>query len=479
MHCLPPLLTGAGRWLPPMADRSADVLAECLLQGNAPPLKELPSKLPSESLAEALSGDPPLALWVACTAAELDDYRPTGVEGLALWLADHLPGVLGWDLSPDTPLQPDATAAESYADRVEQCLLRAELAAQLAAESGKPAGEMAFLLGLLHDATNWLAVDDDAPAHGRSPLPEWLSNADDAAAVAALRMAVEVLGGETPPEDSPRLDLDACRQRAAEGRRRWLAPGNGLGNWLPGLAARLTRLDVLENRFQETLESEKLEAMAEFAAGAGHEINNPLTVIAGRAQLFLREETDPERRRALALMNSQAMRVHEMIADMMLFARPPVPAPEKVDVVELIDGLIEEMTPQAAGQETALRRTGESESAEIEVDPTQLTMALKAMVQNSLEAIGRSGQIEVAVRPGRKTMEIRVADDGPGMTAEERRHVFDPYYSARQAGRGLGLGLSKAWRIVTNHGGQIDVDVGSGRGIAFTIRLPNSAIVAT
>src|SRR5664279_4055523 len=96
----------------------------------------------------------------------------------------------------------------------------------------------------------------------------------------------------------------------------------------------LARLRELEANFAQALEREKLEAMAEFAAGAGHEINNPLTVIAGRAQLLLRGETDPERRHALALMNAQAMRVYEMIADMMLFARPPRPELQPVEVVK-------------------------------------------------------------------------------------------------------------------------------------------------
>ena len=96
-------------------------------------------------------------------------------------------------------------------------------------------------------------------------------------------------------------------------------------------ADKLARLAELEADFQRTLETEKLEAMAEFAAGAGHEINNPLTVISGRAQLLLRDETDPERRHALALISAQAMRVYEMIADMMLFARPPRPECQQVE----------------------------------------------------------------------------------------------------------------------------------------------------
>ncbi len=73
--------------------------------------------------------------------------------------------------------------------------------------------------------------------------------------------------------------------------------------------AKLARLSVLERSLCEAVEAEKIAAMAEFAAGAGHEINNPLAVIAGRAQLLLRDEADPERRRDLALMNAQAMRV--------------------------------------------------------------------------------------------------------------------------------------------------------------------------
>ena len=94
------------------------------------------------------------------------------------------------------------------------------------------------------------------------------------------------------------------------------------------------------------------------------------------------------------------------------------------------------------------------------------------MLKNAIEAIGRDGSIEIDVAQTDTATVLRVCDDGPGIAADERRHLFDPYYSARQAGRGLGLGLSKAWRIVSNHGGHIDVDPGPGRGAVFTITLP-------
>jgi signal transduction histidine kinase len=234
----------------------------------------------------------------------------------------------------------------------------------------------------------------------------------------------------------------------------------------------LSRLATLEHKFQEAVEAEKLEAMAEFAAGAGHEINNPLTVIAGRAQLFLHAETDPERRRSLALVNSQAMRIYEMIADMMLFARPPQPNFALVDVTKILDEIIADSQAIAARQETVLTRSGHAEPLEIEADATQLAVAIRALCQNSFEAIGHGGHIEIGLEDGLDEVSIRVIDDGPGITPEQRRHIFDPFFSARQAGRGLGLGLSKSWRIVTKHGGRIEVESQPGHGAKFVITLP-------
>ncbi|MEN6452365.1 MAG: ATP-binding protein [Thermoguttaceae bacterium] len=284
----------------------------------------------------------------------------------------------------------------------------------------------------------------------------------------------------------------------------------------PATVDQLARLAQLESEFRRTLEAEKLEAMAEFAAGAGHEINNPLTVISGRAQLLLREECDPERRHALTLISAQAVRVYEMIADMMLFARPPRPELQPVELVKLIDDVVAEAQAAAstafarssAERHTEIRRTGEPGPIVVEADPVQLSVALRAILQNALDALAGGGRIEISIaRPmgsvsadsppesGEASMPpeivrpkseirnpelprevlIRLRDNGPGMTPEERRHIFDPFYSARQAGRGLGLGLSKAWRIVTNHGGRIDVESQPGRGATFTVAIPSRA----
>ena len=91
--------------------------------------------------------------------------------------------------------------------------------------------------------------------------------------------------------------------------------------------------------------------------------------------------------------------------------------------------------------------------------------------KRGIEALGGQGHIRIELGRGADGVEIRVRDDGPGISPEERRHIFDPFYSARQAGRGLGLGLSKCWRIITNHGGRIVVEEQPGGGACFLITL--------
>ncbi len=246
-----------------------------------------------------------------------------------------------------------------------------------------------------------------------------------------------------------------------------------LAQLLPDLKAQLERLSQLETDFAHPLETAKLDAMKQLAYGASHEINNPLANISARAQTLLQDERDPERRRRLAAINSQAFRAHEMIADMMLFARPPQMMSESVDLAALADDVLRRLADEAAAQHTELLRTGSSEPLLARVDPTQLRVALRALLTNSLEALGDGGRIELSVGPGPAagTVQIIVSDNGPGIRPEDRPHIFDPFYSGREAGRGLGFGLSKCWRIVTEHGGRINVTEPAGRGARFMITL--------
>jgi signal transduction histidine kinase len=111
--------------------------------------------------------------------------------------------------------------------------------------------------------------------------------------------------------------------------------------------------------------------------------------------------------------------------------------------------------------------------AEIMADPVQLAVAVQALCRNAVEAISQGGRVEVDISAAAgERIRIIVRDDGPGVPEHIRPHIFDPFFSGREAGRGLGFGLSKAWRIVTDHGGEVAVQSQPGQGATITIELP-------
>jgi signal transduction histidine kinase len=252
------------------------------------------------------------------------------------------------------------------------------------------------------------------------------------------------------------------------------------------------RLEELEQHFAEAVERAKLEAMKELAYGAGHEINNPLANIATRAQTLLQDETDPEKRRKLAAINAQAFRAHEMIADLMLFARPPQLRLARVEVQELLRRIADELAEEAKSAGVLIVVQANEASCNVQVDPIQLAVAVKAICANAIEAMPQGGKIEMSagwhveneakgVLSANPTatnnfVQITIADNGPGIPPDIRPKIFDPFFSGREAGRGLGFGLSKAWRIVTLHGGTIDVRETPGGGATFLLLLPSSAL---
>jgi signal transduction histidine kinase len=228
---------------------------------------------------------------------------------------------------------------------------------------------------------------------------------------------------------------------------------------------------------RKALEAAKVDALAQFAAGAGHEINNPLATIAGRVQILLRDETDSNRRQNLATIGAQALRVRDMIGDLMLFARPPAPLSRRLLLNELAESVVDRFaeTARLRGCRLMLSAAGPVFAT---VDPTQFQVVLSELIRNGLEATDPSGESasgEIVVGIERSRVEAKscavlsVTDNGPGMTEQDRAHLFDPFYSGRDAGRGLGFGLCKCWRIVTEHGGSIEVD--SVPRVATTFRV--------
>jgi two-component system, NtrC family, sensor kinase len=247
---------------------------------------------------------------------------------------------------------------------------------------------------------------------------------------------------------------------------------------------------------KERLQSSKLSALAEFAAGAGHEINNPLAVISGQAQYVLKqmdwldvpaeeienvgEYLDNLRAKITPSLNKiigQTQRIHAILTELMQFARPSVPKAQTLSVQSLIQGVADSL--QTLAQERKVRLVCQELGRDelVHGDVAQVRVALTGLLRNAVEAAPIGGW--AGVRYQKKdagTLELIVEDDGSGPTMSMREHLFDPFFSGRNAGRGRGLGLPTAWRLARQQGGDVRFDGNHNGATRFILSLPLASI---
>ena len=249
--------------------------------------------------------------------------------------------------------------------------------------------------------------------------------------------------------------------------------------WVSAVAGMRRRLDTSTAIHAERLrrdeagrEAERLDALAEFAAGAGHELNNPLAVVLGRAQLLLGAAQDAETARALRAIIGQARRAHRIVRDLMYVARPSAPRSRPCQPDEILRAAVRDLQPEADARGIRLvPRLGE-EHARGWLDPDGLRQLADVLIRNALEATPAGGAVQVAGRLDDGGFEWTVSDGGRGLDAGDARHLLDPFYCGRQAGRGLGLGLPRAARFLKQIGGELDWRSSPGHGSIFRVRLP-------
>ena len=230
--------------------------------------------------------------------------------------------------------------------------------------------------------------------------------------------------------------------------------------------------------YGDRLQRDKLASMKQLAYGASHEINNPLANIASRAQTMLTVETNQEKKYKLGVIYEQAMRAHEMISDMMLFAHPPGARLETTSIRLMMARVVEELGSLLARLPDAVFRVIISAGVDrAQLDATQIAVAIKSLVRNSVESLEAAGlqQPEIEIRIHRSDpgiIQFTVSDNGAKIRSDIVEHLFDPFFSGREAGRGLGFGLSKVWAIAEMHGGIIEYSAEREAGPQFILSVP-------
>jgi signal transduction histidine kinase len=237
---------------------------------------------------------------------------------------------------------------------------------------------------------------------------------------------------------------------------------------LQQLARMMQRQMSLEESFDQQLLKSKLAALKQLAYGLSHEINNPLANISTRAEQLRRGEEDLTRAATLQRIIDQVYRAHEMIADLMFYSNPPAAVRSRCDLNPLLNSLADSFREEVQRQAIRLEVITPGEPTEAVVDAKMTEEAARALIRNAIDAIGCQGTIVVSLVREDGRLMIHVADSGPGLSDQARKHAFDPYFSGREAGRGLGLGLCRAYRIAKLHYGDITL-AGGPTGCVATI----------
>lgn len=231
------------------------------------------------------------------------------------------------------------------------------------------------------------------------------------------------------------------------------------------------RLQSVQN---ELVRSKMLTTVAEMAAGAAHEMNNPLAVISGRSQLLASTLSDPRQREHAQLIFEKSQALSDLITELMHFAKPQAPRPEPVGVQTLCELAVKQAKEhtEIADRQIDLHFT---DLPEAQVDPEQVGSALSAIVENAIQATDPSnGRISLSgsFDAFSQRLVLSITDNGVGMDQHTLRHAFDPFFSAKKAGRRKGMGLAKALRWIESSGGSMRIESQPGVGTRVIILLP-------
>jgi signal transduction histidine kinase len=236
-------------------------------------------------------------------------------------------------------------------------------------------------------------------------------------------------------------------------------------------------IEELQKTQQQLLQSEKLATIGQMAAGIAHELNTPLTYILGNLELLTAQELSATQREMLTSIARGAERIGSLARRLLTFSRPEREQMVPLAVNEIVERSLELCQYQVAGAGLRLVKSLAPSLPRVLGVSNLLEMALINLVVNAVHAMAeKGGTLTVATAPLGGDVEVSVSDEGPGIPAEVRASIFDPFVTTKPEGEGTGLGLSTVLMVVERHGGRVEFQTAEGRGTTFRIALPPAPV---
>jgi signal transduction histidine kinase len=236
--------------------------------------------------------------------------------------------------------------------------------------------------------------------------------------------------------------------------------------------------DITESRrtAQQTIESERLNALTLLAAGVAHEIGNPLNSLHIHLQLMerslqkLNDNAKAELQQSIDVARSEVDRLDSIVTQFLRAIRPSRPQLRPENLNTIVEEAVRFFTPEIEDRDIVVQQELRSDLPLLQVDRDQMKQAFYNVIKNSLEAMQRHGSLRIRTDMDDTHVLIRFVDTGSGMSARNLSRVFEPYFTTKPSGSGLGLLIVR--RIVREHGGELSIESSQGKGLTLTIRLP-------
>jgi len=236
--------------------------------------------------------------------------------------------------------------------------------------------------------------------------------------------------------------------------------------------------DITESRrsTEKTIESERFNALTLLAAGVAHEIGNPLNSLHIHLQLMERKvrkldgKVKEELQEAIAISRAEITRLDSIVTQFLQAIRPSKPVLHPENVNAIVEEAVRFFAPEIEDRDIVVEQELRSDLPLLELDRDQMKQVFYNVIKNSFEAMKRRGIMRIRTDLDATHVNVSFTDTGGGMSAESLSRVFEPYFTTKSSGSGLGLLIVR--RIVREHGGEMAIESNEGKGLILTIRLP-------